>query len=34
VVAVGVARVLRGPANAQEALAALGTPLDRGIAEN
>jgi glycerol uptake facilitator-like aquaporin len=30
VVAVGVARVLRGPATAQEAYAAMGTPLTRG----
>ena len=29
VIAVGVARVLRGPAKAQEAVAAEGTPLDR-----
>jgi aquaporin Z len=29
-IAVGVARVLRGPAKAQEAIAAMGTPLDRG----
>ncbi len=29
VIAVGVARVLRGPARAQEAIAAMGTPLDR-----
>jgi hypothetical protein len=28
-IAVGVARVLRGPARAQEASAAQGTPLDR-----
>jgi glycerol uptake facilitator-like aquaporin len=32
VIAVGVAYVLRGPAKAQEALAAFGTPLDRGAA--
>jgi aquaporin Z len=30
VIAVGVAQVLRGPAKAQEARAAAGTPLDRG----
>ena len=30
IVAVGVAQVLRGPAKAQEASAAEGTPLDRG----
>jgi aquaporin Z len=30
VIAVGVAYVLRGPAKAQEALAAMGTPLDQG----
>src|SRR5262249_8369765 len=30
VAAVGVARVLRGPAKAQEALAAMGTPLSQG----
>jgi aquaporin Z len=30
VIAVGVARVLRGPAKAEEAFAAQGTPLDRG----
>ena len=29
VAAVGVAQVLRGPAKAQEAAAAVGTPLDR-----
>jgi hypothetical protein len=29
VIAVGVARVLRGPAKAQEASAAQGTPIDR-----
>jgi aquaporin Z len=29
VIAVGVAYVLRGPAKAQEAMAAMGTPLDR-----
>jgi glycerol uptake facilitator-like aquaporin len=29
-IAVGVARVLRGPAKAQEGIAAMGTPLDRG----
>jgi hypothetical protein len=29
IVAVGVAQVLRGPAKAQEASAAEGTPLDR-----
>ena len=29
VIAVGVAHVLRGPAKAQEAGAAVGTPLDR-----
>ena len=29
VIAVGVAHVLRGPARAQEAVAAQGTPLDR-----
>ena len=31
VIAVGVARVLRGPARAQEAGAAQGTPLDRTV---
>ncbi len=30
VIAVGVAYVLRGPAKAQEALAAMGTPIDQG----
>ena len=30
VIAVGVAYVLRGPAKAQEASAAVGTPLDQG----
>ncbi len=30
VIAVGVAYVLRGPAKAQEAIAAMGTPLDQG----
>jgi hypothetical protein len=30
VIAVGVAYVLRGPAKAQEALAAVGMPLDQG----
>jgi aquaporin Z len=30
IIAVGVAYVLRGPAKAQEASAAVGTPLDRG----
>ena len=30
IVAVAVARVLRGPAKAQEAQAAMGTPLDAG----
>jgi aquaporin Z len=30
IVAVAVARVLRGPAKAQEARAAMGTPLDTG----
>jgi hypothetical protein len=30
VIAVGVAYVLRGPAKAQESLAAMGTPLDQG----
>jgi aquaporin Z len=30
VTAVGVAHVLRGPAKAQEAGAAVGTPIDRG----
>jgi glycerol uptake facilitator-like aquaporin len=30
IIAVGVARVLRGPATAREASAAVGTPLDRG----
>jgi len=30
IIAVGVAYVLRGPARAQEAGAAVGTPLDRG----
>jgi len=29
VIAVGVAYVLRGPAKAQEALAAMGTPIDQ-----
>jgi hypothetical protein len=29
VIAVGVARVLRGPAKAEEASAAMGTPIDR-----
>jgi aquaporin Z len=31
IVAVWVARVLRGPARAQEASAAVGTPLDRDV---
>jgi glycerol uptake facilitator-like aquaporin len=31
VIAVGAARVLRGPATVEEAMAAMGTPLDRGI---
>ncbi len=30
VIAVGVAYVLRGPAKAHEALAAMGTPIDQG----
>jgi hypothetical protein len=30
VIAVGVAHVLRGPAKAQEAFAAQGTPINRG----